>query len=109
MTPACQLLKFDLLHFTFKTAAVLQVRHQTANRTVMTKPAHISACKDQSGRDQEDMFLQTATATGDYRYKAASNQMLFGQQQINMILAAINCSVTWVRSQGFTLPYIKAV
>ena len=40
--------------------------------------------------------MQTAIATGDYRYKAASNQMLFGQQQINMVLAAINCSVTWV-------------
>ena len=40
--------------------------------------------------------LQTASAKGDYRYKSASNQVLFGQQQINMFLAAFNSSTTWV-------------
>jgi len=41
-------------------------------------------------------WVGTATATGDYRYKSASNQALFGQQQVNIILAALNSSITWL-------------
>lgn len=41
--------------------------------------------------------VQAATAKGDYSFRqGSSNQLMFGQQQINMLRATFNACVTWV-------------
>lgn len=41
-------------------------------------------------------WVGTATASGDYRYKSASNQVLFGQHQVTIVLAALSSCITWL-------------